>query len=242
MVPVEFRIPRIVCTRTVDLPSPNPRSWVEPLNWSARHLGLGSFSVSFGTVPLLHQGASQAYIGRWSARTSWPRHAYSTFCFCSQPRLRYKGDVERPSRLLFHLWDVHLQQRCTYRRTYASDPFRHSAAMGGTASNTRQRALLPSPGSQGEFRVPPQSATGAMTQHLDMAVSASGEHITVVSSSRPSTRHRKQVRVPHLLSQLTRSNRLSSVFSLCTRVPLVSNPFKPLQWRVFFQHSTCSRN
>ena len=39
-------------SRTPDLPLFNPRLWVEPMNWLARHPGLGAFSVSsHHTIP-----------------------------------------------------------------------------------------------------------------------------------------------------------------------------------------------
>ena len=68
MVAMEFCILRIVCLRTEDVLFLIPRQWVEPLNWPARHLGLGSFSVSSGIS--LEEGESQAHTGRWSVGTA----------------------------------------------------------------------------------------------------------------------------------------------------------------------------
>ena len=52
MVPMELCILRIICTHPADLPLFNPRPWVEPMNWLARHPGLGSLSVSsLYTIP-----------------------------------------------------------------------------------------------------------------------------------------------------------------------------------------------
>ena len=141
---MEFCIPRIVCLRTGDVLFLNPRQWVEPLNWSARHLGLGSFSVVSSGISL-EEGVSQAHTGRWSVGTAWLRHASNTFCRAN----------------------MHLLPRL-HPRSNSPD------AMGGTASNTRQRALLPSPGSQRELRPPPSAAREATISHLAAAVSASG--------------------------------------------------------------------